>query len=144
MAGLEAPLDTGPVRAEVTLVGDPDPDGRGGASVDVRLGGRRLRAVARASAAAALDDRLAGERVTVIGSVQRPGSYERFVRHRHLAGRLVVDTVVGWRPGDPVSTGRPTACAARWRPAPRCCPSAIAACWRALTLGDDRAPARPT
>ena len=39
-----------------------------------------------ASAAAALDDRLAGERVTVIGSVQRPGPYERFLRHRHIAG----------------------------------------------------------
>ena len=35
--GLGAPLATGPVRAEVTLVGDPVPDSSGGASADVRL-----------------------------------------------------------------------------------------------------------
>jgi len=100
LAGLDAPLATGPVVAEVVLVGDPEPDGRGGVRVDVRLDGRRLRATARLSAAGALDDRLAGERVTVIGRVQEPGPYERLVRHRHLAGRLSVDTVVGWRPGE--------------------------------------------
>jgi competence protein ComEC len=103
VAGLDAPLTTGPVVAEVALVGDPETDGRGGVRVDVRLDGRRLRATARLSAAAALDDRLAGERVTVIGQVQPPGPYERLVRHRHLAGRLSVDTVVGWRPGEGVT-----------------------------------------
>ena len=138
VAGLDAPLDTGPVRGEVTLVSDPDPDGRGGISVDVRLGDRRLRAMARSSAAAALDDRLAGERVTVIGSVQRPGSYERFVRHRHIAGRLVVDTVVGWRPGDPASTaanGLRRTLAAGAEVLPERQRSLLAG----LTLGDDRA-----
>ena len=138
VAGLDAPLDVGPVRAEVTLVSDPDPDGRGGASVDVRMHGRRLRAVARASAAAALDDRLAGERVTVIGSVQRPGSYERFVRYRHVAGRLVVDTVVGWHPGDPVSAaanGLRRTLAAGAEVLPERHRSLLAG----LTLGDDRA-----
>ncbi len=138
VAGLEAPLDTGPVRGEVTLVSDPDPDGRGGVGVDVRLGGRRLRGVARASAAAALDDRLAGERVMVIGSVQRPGSYERFVRHRHLAGRLAIETVVGWRPGDPASTaanGLRRTLAAGAEVLPERQRSLLAG----LTLGDDRA-----
>ena len=138
VAGLDAPLDVGPVRAEVTLVSDPDPDGRGGASVDVRMGGRRLRAVARASAAAALDDRLAGERVTVIGSVQRPGSYERFIRYRHVAGRLVVDTVVGWHPGDPASAaanGLRRTLAAGAEVLPERHRSLLAG----LTLGDDRA-----
>jgi hypothetical protein len=85
--GLEAPLATGPVRAEVTLVGDPRPTGRGSVAVDVRLRGRRLRALARTSAAAALDDRLAGERVTVIGAVPGPGRYDPRQRHRHRAGR---------------------------------------------------------
>lgn len=100
LAGLEAPLATGPVQAEVVLVGDPVPAGRGGVRVDVRLGGRRLRGEARASAAAALDDRLAGERVTVIGQVRPPGVVEQHLAHRHLAGRLTIDTVVGWRAGD--------------------------------------------
>ncbi len=100
LAGLEAPLATGPVRAEIALVGDPVPDGRGGVTVDVRLEGRRLRGVARQSAASALDDRLAGERVTIVGRVQPPGPIEQLLRHRHLAGRLAIDTVVGWRAGD--------------------------------------------
>lgn len=103
LAGLEAPLATGPVQAEVVLVGDPAPAGRGGVRVDVRLDGRRLRGEARAAAAAALDDRLAGERVTVIGRVRPPGTAEQHLAHRHLAGRLTIETVVGWRPGDGAS-----------------------------------------
>jgi competence protein ComEC len=103
LAALEAPLDTGPVRAEVTLVSDPVPDGRGEVGVDVRLDGRRLRAHARLAPAAALDDRLAGERVLVVGEVGPPGLAESGLRYRHLAGRLEVDTVVGWRPGDGVT-----------------------------------------
>jgi competence protein ComEC len=99
LAGLEAPLGTGPVTAEVTLVSDPVPDGWGGVGVDVRLDGRRLRAHARLASAAALDDRLAGERVLVVGEVRPPGPTESALRYRHLAGRLEVDAVVGWRPG---------------------------------------------
>ncbi|MFP3902051.1 MAG: ComEC/Rec2 family competence protein, partial [Acidimicrobiia bacterium] len=87
---------------EVTLVGDPVPDA-GGVAVDVRWRGRRHRAVARDAAAAALDDRLAGERVLVLGTLDPPGVRERRLAHRHLAGRLRVDHVVGWRSGDPVS-----------------------------------------
>jgi competence protein ComEC len=103
IAGLEAPLATGPVTAELTLVSDPVPDGRGGVGVDVRLDGRRLRAHARLAPAAALDDRLAGERVLVVGEVRPPGPTELALRYRHLAGRLEVDAVVGWRPGGGVS-----------------------------------------
>jgi competence protein ComEC len=103
IAGLEAPLDTGPVTGEVTLVSDPVPDGRGGVVVDVRLDGRRLRAHARVAPAAALDDRLAGERILVVGEVRPPGPAESALRYRHLAGRLEVDAVVGWRPGGGVT-----------------------------------------
>ncbi len=103
LAGLARPLTTGPMTGEVTLVGDPDPNGHGGVTADVRLGGRRLRATAEGAAAAALDDRLAGERVTVVGAVEAPGPDETRLRYRHLAGRLQVTTVVGWRAGDPVS-----------------------------------------
>ena len=137
VAGLDAPLDTGPVRAEVTLVGDPAPDRTGGVSVDVRLDGRRYRAVARSAAAAALDERLAGERVTVIGSIQRPSRYERMLRHRHIAGRIVVDTVTGWRPGDPASAaanGFRRTLAAGAEPLGERHGSLLAG----LTLGDDR------
>ncbi|HET6835827.1 MAG TPA: ComEC/Rec2 family competence protein [Acidimicrobiales bacterium] len=103
LAGLEAPLDTGPVTAEVTLVADPVSDGHGEVGVDVRLDGRRLRAHARLAPAAALDERLAGERVLLIGEVRPPGPTESGLRYRHLAGRLEVDAVVGWRTGDGVT-----------------------------------------
>jgi competence protein ComEC len=103
IAGLEAPLDTGPVTVEVTLVSDPVPDERGGVGVDIRLDGRRLRAHARLAPAAALDDRLAGERILVVGKVRPPGPTESALRYRHLAGRLEVDAVVGWRTGGGVS-----------------------------------------
>ncbi|HZM32636.1 MAG TPA: ComEC/Rec2 family competence protein, partial [Acidimicrobiales bacterium] len=101
--GLAVPLDTGPVRAEVTLVGDPVPDSSGGAAADVRLNGRRLAAYARNAAAASLDDRLMGERIAVVGTVRPPGDDEARARHRHLAGRLEIETVTGWRTGDPVT-----------------------------------------
>ncbi|HET6953612.1 MAG TPA: ComEC/Rec2 family competence protein, partial [Acidimicrobiales bacterium] len=103
LAGLAVAPAAGPVDGEVVLVGDPVPDGRGGVSVDVRRDGRRLRATARGAAAAALDDRLSGERVVVAGSVAGPGPVEARLRHRHLAGRLTIDVVQGWRPGDPLS-----------------------------------------
>lgn len=136
--GLAAPLATGPVTAEVTLVGDPVPDGHGGASADVRLHGRRLSARARGAAAATLDDRLAGERVTVVAKVRPPGTSEARVRYRHLAGRLEVEAVVGWRSGDPVSrlaNGLRRALAAGAESLPARQRSLLAG----VTLGDDRA-----
>src|SRR5215510_16154469 len=78
--GLAAPLTTGPVTAEVTLVGDPVPDGHGGVSADVRLAQRRLSAHARGAAATALEDRLAGEKVTVVANVRPAGDHERRAR----------------------------------------------------------------
>ena len=136
--GLAAPLTTGPVTAEVTLVGDPVPDGHGGVSADVRLERRRLSAHARGAAATALEDRLAGEKVTVVADVRVPGARERRARYRHLAGRLDVDAVVGWRTGDPFSRAanglrRTLASGAESLPARQ--RSLLAG----ITLGDDRA-----
>ncbi|HEX5946117.1 MAG TPA: ComEC/Rec2 family competence protein, partial [Acidimicrobiales bacterium] len=101
--GLDAPLATGDIHTEVVLVGDPEPDGRGGVTVDVRLDGRRLRATSRASAAGALDDRLAGERVTVIGRLRDADPGDAWLRHRHIAGRMTIETVTGWRAGGPAT-----------------------------------------
>jgi competence protein ComEC len=136
--GLAAPLPTGPVTTEVTLVGDPVPDGHGGASADVRLHGRRLSARARGAAAATLDDRLAGERVTVVAKVRPPDTPERRAPYRHLAGRLDVDAVVAWRTGDPVSrlaNGLRRTLAAGAESLPARQRSLLAG----ITLGDDRA-----
>lgn len=138
LAGLRAPLAAGPVHGEVVLVGDPAPDGRGGLTVDVRLDGRRLRAVARGAAAGALDDRLAGERVTVLGEVQGPGPAEAWLRHRHVAGRLRVDTVTGWRAGGPV-TRLANGLRRTLAEGARVLPARQASLLAGVTLGDDRA-----
>jgi competence protein ComEC len=99
MAGLDGPLPTGPVQAELTMLTDPEPMSGGSVRAEVGLDGRRLAAVAHRSAAAALDGRLAGERIVVRGRVLRPGHHELARQHRHLAGRLQIETVMGWRPG---------------------------------------------
>lgn len=98
VAGLSPPT-TGPVVAEATLVTDPEPTPGGGVRADVRLDGRRLALRAYRAPAAALEDRLAGERIMVIGEVEPRGRFEERLPHRHQAGRLRVDTVTGWRPG---------------------------------------------
>ncbi|HKE76394.1 MAG TPA: ComEC/Rec2 family competence protein, partial [Acidimicrobiales bacterium] len=137
LAGLERPVRTGPVTAEVELVGDPAPDGHGGISVDVRLAGRRYRARADGAAATALGARLAGERATVIATRGAPGPVETGLRYRHLAGRLDVATVVGWRPGAGLSRAanglrRTLAAGAEVLPARQ------RALLAGVTLGDDR------
>lgn len=103
LAGLGVVPPTGPVQAEVTLLTDPAATPGGSVRAEVRLGGRHLALSAHRSAAAALDDRLAGERIMLNGEVRPPGPYERRMAHRHLVGRLEVDTVMGWRSGHGVT-----------------------------------------
>lgn len=103
MAGLESPPPAGPVQAELTLLTDPAPTRAGSIRAEVGHDGRRLSLLAHRSAAAALDDRLAGERITVRGRILPPGPFERRMRHRYLVGRLQADTVMGWRPGHGVA-----------------------------------------
>lgn len=103
LEGLSGPATAEEVRGEVTLVGDPRPTPGGGVRADARVDGRRVTLEAHRSPAAALRERLAGERVMVIGELGPPGRYEELVPHRHLAGRLRVEIVVGWRPGHGVT-----------------------------------------
>lgn len=88
------------VVGEVTLLSDPTPS-FGGLRVDVRLAGRRLEARADGVAAAALEDRLAGEVVQIRGTVEPAPSDQPWLVARHVAGRLTVLRVERWRPGDP-------------------------------------------
>lgn len=137
LSGLRPP-PTGPVRGELTLVSDPTPDGRGGVTADVRLHGRRHGARAHAAAAAALDDRLAGERVQVIGRIEPKGTTERLQLHRHLAARLQIETVVAWRPGHGV-TRAANALRRTLASGAEVLPERQRALLAGLTLGDDRA-----
>jgi ComEC/Rec2-related protein len=102
MSGLSPPT-TGPVQTEITLVTDPKPTPGGGIRADARLEGRRLALRAFRAPAAALEDRLAGERIGVLGKVEPAGDFERRFPYRHQAGRLQVDTVTGWRHGHGVT-----------------------------------------
>lgn len=98
LGGVEAAV----VAGEVTLVSDPTPS-YGGLRVDVRVGGRRLEARASGASARALTDRLAGEVVLLRGELQPAGDDDRWLRVRHVSGRLTVLAVDGSRPGDPVA-----------------------------------------
>jgi competence protein ComEC len=94
----------GRVRAEVVLVADPSPH-FGGVRVDVRWAGRRLEARATGSAADEIRGRLAGEVLTVTGTVRPTEPGRPWLAARHVAGVLQVQRVSGSRPGDPLSRG---------------------------------------
>ncbi|HEX2047114.1 MAG TPA: ComEC/Rec2 family competence protein [Acidimicrobiales bacterium] len=87
--GLRPPT-VGPWTGVATLVDDP---GRvaGALRVDVRIGGKRVEAWARGSAARALAERLAGERVRLRGRLQPvPDDARRRLARRHVSARLTV------------------------------------------------------
>ncbi len=105
LAGLDHVV-AGPVAGWATLVGDPEPVDGGGVRVDLRIDGHRLEASAFGAAAAALEDRLAGERVLVDGRQRPPPEDAPWLVPRRVVGRLSIDAV------DDVATGSPAATAA--------------------------------
>jgi competence protein ComEC len=73
-----------------TLVGDPSPEA-GALRADVRIGGKRVEAWARGSAARSLRERLAGERVQLRGQLRPvPQDARHRLARRHIAARLTV------------------------------------------------------
>ncbi|MGD9798118.1 MAG: ComEC/Rec2 family competence protein [Acidimicrobiia bacterium] len=99
-AGLSPPRPA-PLAGWATLVRAPEAV-PGGVRVEVRLGGRHLDAWARGPAGAELAHRAPGQRGELAGSVRPLGPMAR--RHlapRHVAGRLEVAEVGGWRPAPP-------------------------------------------
>lgn len=99
-AGLR-PVDPEPVVGRVTLVSDPVRTS-GAVRAEVRWDGHRYDLWARGRTGFLLEDRAAGERVNLRGhttSVQ----LNSWRASRHLKGRIVVDDVIGWSPGGPVS-----------------------------------------
>jgi competence protein ComEC len=99
-SGLVPPPE-GSITAEVVLVGDPQPSGPG-VRADARLGRRRVMLRASGAAADELAPRLAGEHVSVSGTLA-PVEPADWLRARHVATRLTVWRVDGWRPGAPVA-----------------------------------------
>ncbi len=88
-AGLHPPA-LGQWSGVATLVGDPA-EVAGALRADVRIGGKRVEAWARGSAARALRDRLSGERVQLRGQLSPvpPDARQRLAR-RHIGARMSV------------------------------------------------------
>ena len=88
-AGLHPPA-LGQWSGTATLVGDPA-NVAGALRADVRIGGKRVEAWARGSAARALRDRLSGERVQLRGQLSPvpPDARQRLAR-RHIGARMTV------------------------------------------------------
>lgn len=99
--GLEG-IDPALVDGQVTLLSDPVPS-FGGVRADVRVGARRVEARATGSAADALTERLAGERVVLRGELVPVDGAAPWLVVRHVGARLQVHAVEHWQPGDATS-----------------------------------------
>jgi competence protein ComEC len=98
----EAGLAGGPERdvvAEVQLVTDPRPSGRG-LRAEARLGPQRVLLQARGTVAGDLAPRLAGEHVGIAGRLT-PIGRSAWTRSRHLVAQVQVWRIESWRPGAP-------------------------------------------
>jgi competence protein ComEC len=102
LAGLD-PVEAGSVSGWVTLVDDPVPLDSGAVRVTVLVKGRRLEATAFGGAAAALRERLAGERVVVRGRRRPPPEDAPWLVARRVVGRLSIDELGEWAPGSAAS-----------------------------------------
>lgn len=135
LAGLEPPVPRS-FHGTVTLVTDPERTPYA-TKADVRVRGKRYEMAAGEGAGAVLDQRLAGERVTVTGRIRPPPPDAPWLISRHVVGRLDADDV------EPLDGG-----AAPWRVANRVrrllergvegLPADRAALFRGLVIGDDR------
>ncbi len=96
-AGLD-PLEPAAFEGEAALVSDPVPVGEG-MRVFVRAEGRRYEAWAYGRAARDLGDRLAGDRISVTGSIRPILPLPSYQAARHVANRLNIDRVHGYREG---------------------------------------------
>ena len=96
------PADNEPFRGQATIVSDPRFFGPS-LRVDLRIGDRRVEAWARGPEAARLAPRLTGEHIEVGGRIGPPPSDAPWLAHRHVVGRMTIDHVGEWRPGNPVT-----------------------------------------
>jgi competence protein ComEC len=86
---------------EATLMNDPVPL-LYGARVDVRIAGRRYEAFVDRSLQSELMTHLMGERVVLRGAFEPRPADATWLDARHVAGRLAIDAIVGWRAGSPL------------------------------------------
>lgn len=101
LRGLDPPVEA-PFSGWVTLLSDPAPVASG-QRVEGRVGRRHVEVWARGAAAGMLVDRLSGERVLVDGRLGPVPERRPWLTARHVAGRLEVERVSGWDPGNPAA-----------------------------------------
>ena len=94
------PVEPAAFDGEAALVSDPVPVGQG-MRVDVRSNGRRYEAWAYGRAARDLRERLAGDRITVTGSVRPIQPLPQYQAARHIANRLSIDRIHSHESGSP-------------------------------------------
>ncbi len=87
----------------VTLLTDPAPNTFGAIGADVRLGRRRVQALARGPAATAMAKHLAGEKLRVGGTLRplNANARQRLLA-RHISATLSVDAITGERSANAV------------------------------------------
>ncbi|MGH9139363.1 MAG: ComEC/Rec2 family competence protein, partial [Acidimicrobiales bacterium] len=96
-------VTAGPFDGWATVVSDPERSGGGGIRLDLRIDGHRVEARAHGAPAAALSDRLAGERVLVTGRLRAPPDDAPWLAARGVTGRFDVERSEAWAPGSRVS-----------------------------------------
>lgn len=95
----------GPFTGVATMRSDPDRAGRS-VRVVLQLDGYRYEAQARGMAARALERRLAGEQVVVVGHRRPHDGFRRsWMLSRHIVGRIDVQTVAGAGAGAALTRG---------------------------------------
>lgn len=98
-----APMPARGVDTTVTLLGDPEPLGRGVRAI-ARLDGHHVELWAFGGPARRLASRAAGERVAITGRLAAvPVASRRRLAARHVAGRVDVTAVGGWSAGSPAA-----------------------------------------
>ena len=97
------PPAAGPVDGWVTLTSDPRPSGPVGVRAGATWGRHRVSITAHGPLAGRLDDRLAGERVWVVGSFRPTRSGDDWARWRHEVGSVAVVDIRAHAPGSPLS-----------------------------------------
>jgi len=100
--GLE-PLNSERFEGWVTLVEDPRSSGPFGVRAAARVDGRRVSISAHGPVAGRVANRLAGEQLLVMGTVQPLRSDDDWARWRHEVGRITITTVVDTAPGSPIA-----------------------------------------
>ncbi len=97
------PPPAGPVDGWVTLTSDPRPTGPVGVRASALWGSHRVSISAHGPLAGRLDDRLAGERVLVVGSFRPVRRGDDWARWRHEVGSITVTELRDHAAGSPLS-----------------------------------------